>query len=172
MNEHDPQPGNGGQPAAAEGVDEAGALATEETSGEGELSPRQERAIAALMTEQTILRAAQVAGVGERTLHKWLDRPNFAAEYRRVRREAFRQAVGMSQRFASAAVATLAKVMADPQSPYSAKVAAATALLKFGREGIEIEDLQVRVEDLERQAAGAGVVDQPTPGAWASRRVG
>ena len=117
--------------------------------GRTELSPRQERAIAALMTEQSILRAAQVAGVGERTLHKWLDRPHFAAEYRRVRREAFRQAVSLCQRLASSAVATLAKIMADAKAPYSAKVSAAQALLKFGREGIELEDLEARLSALE-----------------------
>ena len=115
----------------------------------GQLTTRQERAIAALMTEQTILRASEAAGVNERTLHKWLNEPLFSAEYRRVRREAFRQAVSLCQRLASSAVATLAKIMADTKAPYSAKVSAAQALLKFGREGIELEDLEARLSALE-----------------------
>ncbi len=121
--------------------------------GHPELTPKQSRAIAALMTEQSILRASEVAGVAERTLHVWLALPHFAAEYRRVRREAFRQAVSLSQRYATAAVVSLAKILADAKAPYSAKVSAAQALLKFGRDGIEIEDLEVRVDELERTVA-------------------
>ena len=117
------------------------------------LTPRHHRAIAALMTEQSIHRAAEVAGVCEKTLHVWLSLPHFSAEYRRVRREAFRQAVSLSQRYATAAVVSLAKILADAKAPYSAKVSAAQALLKFGRDGIEIEDLEVRVDELERTVA-------------------
>ena len=144
-----PARGETAAPSAVPVVDPEAEQEIDNDEGRTELSPRQERAIAALMTEQSILRAAQVAGVGERTLHKWLDRPHFAAEYRRVRREAFRQAVSLCQRLASSAVATLAKIMADTKAPYSAKVSAAQALLKFGREGIELEDLEARLSALE-----------------------
>ena len=54
------------------------------------------------------------------------------------------------------AVATLVKVMQDGAAPPSAKVSAAGMLLKFGREGMELDDLAERVETLERGAAGNG----------------
>ena len=133
----------------------------------GQLTTRQERAIAALMTEQTILRASEAAGVNERTLHKWLNEPLFSAEYRRVRREAFRQAISLCQRLSASAVATLAKILGDAKAPYSAKVAAAQVLLKFGREGIELEDLEARLAALEQaqaQEAQAAAQDR----AWRS----
>jgi len=37
-------------------------------------------------------------------------------------------------------------------APHHAKVSAATNLLRFGREGIELDDLAARVEALERSA--------------------
>lgn len=44
---------------------------------------------------------------------------------------------------------TLAKVMNDPVAPHTAKVSAANAMLKFGREWIEMDDLAARLEQLE-----------------------
>ena len=43
----------------------------------------------------------------------------------------------------------MAKVMTDPSAPHTTKVSAATAMLRFGREAIEMDDLCARVEALE-----------------------
>jgi hypothetical protein len=114
------------------------------------LTPKQEQALIALLNEPTIERAAKTAGVGERTLHRWLDEPAFSRAYRKARREAFSQAIAASQRYAPVAVQTLAKIMTDGTLSVSARVSAATALLKFSRESIELDDLATRVDDLER----------------------
>ena len=45
------------------------------------------------------------------------------------------------------------RLMTDSVSPAHVRVTAATALLRFGTEGIELDDLAARVEQLE-QAAG------------------
>ncbi len=58
----------------------------------------------------------------------------------------------MTQRYAPLAVNTLAQVMMDAHAPSSSKVAAATTILRFGREGIELDDLGARVEALEQAA--------------------
>jgi hypothetical protein len=115
---------------------------------------RQERAIVALLNEQTIQKAAESVGISDRTLHRWLAEPEFAERYRRARREAFGQAIALTQRYAPLAVNTLAKVMLDAAAPINAKVQAATAILKFGREGLELDDLSARIEALERAACG------------------
>lgn len=119
-----------------------------------QLKPKQERAIVALLNETSIDRAASAAGVGQRTLHRWLKLPEFVERYRQARRDAFNQAISLTQRYASLAVNTLAKTMTDQDAPHHAKVTAATALLKFGREGIELDDLAGRVESLEAAAKG------------------
>ncbi|TVQ62823.1 MAG: hypothetical protein EA378_03145 [Phycisphaerales bacterium] len=114
----------------------------------------QEKAIIALLAEPTIARAARAAGVGERTLHRWMREPVFARAYRAARREAFAQAIAGSHRIAAAAVQTLARIMVDPGAPYAARVQAAGSLLRFSREAIELDDLAGRVDDLERLADG------------------
>jgi hypothetical protein len=50
------------------------------------------------------------------------------------------------------AVGTLVKVMNDMTASPSARVTAAAMLLKFGREGMELDDLAARVEQLEQAA--------------------
>ena len=127
-------------------------LAEETDDLQRALTPVQERAIIALLNEQTISRAAGVAEVGQRTLYRWLRQPEFSRAYREARREAFGQAIALTQRYAPVAVNTLVQVMMDDGAPSSSKVAAATTLLRFGREGIELDDLAVRVEALEQAA--------------------
>ncbi len=118
----------------------------------GHVTAKQERAVVALLNEQTVARAASAARVGERTLYRWLREPAFSRAYRQARRDAFGQAIALTQRYAPLAVNTLAQVMMDAHAPSSSKVAAATTILRFGREGIELDDLGARVEALEQAA--------------------
>ena len=113
------------------------------------LTPKQEKAILALLQEPTIAKAAASAQVGHRSLVRWLTQEDFGRAYRKARREAFGQAIGLTQHYAPLAVNTLATIMADASTPAHARVTAATTLLKFGREGIELDDLAARVEALE-----------------------
>jgi hypothetical protein len=114
------------------------------------LSTKQENAIVALLNEPSVAKAALACGLNQKTIHRWLDEPVFSRAYRKARREAFAQAIAASQRYAPVAVQTLAKIMTDATLSVSARVSAATALLKFSRESIELDDLATRVDDLER----------------------
>ncbi|HRQ73999.1 MAG TPA: hypothetical protein PLU35_13315 [Phycisphaerales bacterium] len=83
-----------------------------------DITARQEKAIAALINETTVARAARTSGIGLRTLHRWLVHdPAFRAAYRSARREAFGQAVALTQRYAPLAVTTLAQILSDPTAP-------------------------------------------------------
>ncbi len=119
------------------------------------LSPKQEKAILALLQEPTIAKAAASAGVSNRSVVRWLTQEDFSLAYRKARREAFSPAIGLTQHYAPLAVNTLATIMADKTAPAHARVTAASTLLKFGREGIELDDLAARVEALEDTAASA-----------------
>jgi len=114
------------------------------------LSHKQEQAILALLAEPTVARAAKASSVGVRTLHRWLREEIFGKAYRLARRETFAQAVSLTQRYAGLAVQTLARVMTDETSPVASRVAAATSMLKFARDSIELDDLADRVEALEQ----------------------
>jgi len=114
------------------------------------LTPKQDQAILALLSEPTISKAASALGVSERTIHRWLEDETFHRAFRKARREAFAQAIAVTQRYAPMAVHALAKVMTDGSVQASARVSAATALLKFSREALELDDLAARIEALER----------------------
>jgi hypothetical protein len=119
--------------------------------GPGEkLTRKQEVAIAALLTAPTIADAADTASISEPTLWRWLQREDFQTAYRQARREAVSQAVAYLQRVAGEAVDTLRAVMQDAQKPASARVSAARAVLDLAIRGVELEDLEARIQTLER----------------------
>jgi hypothetical protein len=113
------------------------------------LSRKQEEAIVALLGQRSMEEAARVAGVGARTLYRWMGEPEFDAAYRKAKRTAFRQSVARLQQASSAAVSTLLKVMVDPSTPASTRVRAADSVLDHSAKAIEIEDIEARVAALE-----------------------
>jgi hypothetical protein len=118
------------------------------------LTPKQHKAIVALLTEPTMAGAAKAAGVGERTLYTWLDDPNFEEAYRLVRRKAVQRAIGRLQQVSSAAVAVLVRVMANEQTPAGTRVIAAKTVLEFSLRAVELEDITARIEALEAAQKG------------------
>jgi transposase-like protein len=114
---------------------------------------KKEEAIAALLTQRNIEEAAKSVGIAPNTLLNWMKDPEFDASYLAARRATFRQSVARLQQASSAAVTTLLKVMVDPATPASTKVRAADSVLDHSAKAIELEDIEARVADLERQAA-------------------
>jgi hypothetical protein len=122
-------------------------------AGHGEkFGRKKEEAIAALLTQRNVDEAARTAGIGTRTLLRWLKIPEFAAAYREARRQAFGQSIARLQQATSAAAATLLKIMVDPSAPASVRVRAADSVFNHAAKAIEIEDIEARVSELERAA--------------------
>jgi hypothetical protein len=113
---------------------------------------KKEAAITALLTQRNLEEAARVTGVAPNTLLKWLKLPAFQTAYREARRAVFGQAVARLQQGTSAAATTLLKMMIDPAAPASVRVRAAEAIFHHAARAIEIEDIEVRVTELERAA--------------------
>ncbi len=65
------------------------------------LSTKQEDAILAVLHEPTLEKAAESVGVDEKSLRRWLKDTEFNKSYREARRETFRQAISLTQRYAS-----------------------------------------------------------------------
>jgi len=116
---------------------------------------KKEEAIAALLTQRNMDEAARAVGVAPKTLLRWLQIPEFQAAYRKARRDAHGQSIARLQQATSAAVSTLLNVMVDPSTPASTKVRAADSVLDHSAKSIEIEDIEVRVAELERGAEAA-----------------
>jgi hypothetical protein len=116
----------------------------------GKFGRKKEEAIAALLTQRNIEEAARVAGIGTNTLLRWLKVPEIQTAYREARRAAFSQSVARLQQGATAAATTMLKLMVDPNTPASVRIRAAESIMNHGTKAIEIEDIEVRVAELER----------------------
>ena len=77
------------------------------------LARKQEAAIAALLSQRTVEDAARVAGIGTRTLFRWLELSEFREAYLQARRQAFGQATARLQQATGAAVSVLLSLMLD-----------------------------------------------------------
>lgn len=122
-----------------------------------ELTARQERAIPALLSERTLAAAARAAGVGERSLRRWLgEDERFRAAYQQARSEAMRQATARIQAASAAAVDTLAELMELKERP-DIRARAALGVLAAAFKAEELENLASRVEALEQSQGSSGV---------------
>ena len=113
---------------------------------------KKEEAIIALLTHRNVEEAAKTVGLSPKTLFRWMQDPEFDADYRKARRDSFHQAVARLQQASSAAVTTLLKLAVDPNAPAAVKARAAYCILTLGTKAMETEDIDVRVTELERAA--------------------
>ena len=116
---------------------------------------KKEEAIAALLSQPNVEQAARIVGGTANTLLRWMNAREFDESYRKARRAAFSQSVARLQQASGAAVSTLLKIMVDSNAPASTRVRAADSVLDHSAKAIEIEDIEVRVAELERAAAAA-----------------
>ena len=114
---------------------------------------KQEKAIVALLNEATTKRAARAAGVSEVTLWRWLQDKGFRAFYMEARRLAVQRAIALTQAATSEAVETLRDIMKTAIASPSARVAAAKAIFDFAMKGIELEDHERRLAEIEEALA-------------------
>ena len=118
---------------------------------EGDLTRKQQRAVAALVAEATFEQAARAAAVGESTLYRWLRQPEFAEALRAARGETFGAALSSVQQAAVQAVQTLRQVMADPDTPPSSRVAAARSVLDMALKAHDLQEIEQRLTAVEEK---------------------
>src|ERR1051325_7790896 len=99
-----------------------------ETDRKNELSPRMERAIAALLETNSLEDAAKAARISARTLRRWRKRDDFRARLREAQDELMMLAVARSHRIVYDSVAALIAMRDDPKFPASARFNAARHL--------------------------------------------
>lgn len=123
---------------------------------DGNLTTQQHKAIAALMVASDILTAAQLAGVGERTLHRWLkEDADFQAALRTAETDAVAGAVRRLVGAADSAVTALVDIM-QGNAAASVRLRAAIALLDQLTKLRQLTDLEARIATLEGQLQSEG----------------
>ncbi len=122
-------------------------------NGDGaKLGKKKSEAIVALLTQRTTEEAARMIGISCSTMFRWMVEPEFKTALREARRAAYGQATARLQQASSTAAAVLIKVMLDPETPASSRVRAAVSVLDHSAKAFELEDIEVRVSELENAA--------------------
>jgi hypothetical protein len=113
------------------------------------LTPRQERAIAALLTAPDQSAAATAAGIGRRTLTRWMADAAFREAYREASARRLWDTIGLLRATSADALATLRTALQSNNE--HVKVRAAVALLEIAVK-VETDELSARVALLEDYA--------------------
>ena len=114
------------------------------------VTPKQEKLIAALLTNGTVQAAATAAGISEATAHRWLrDDAAFEAAYRTARRGAVQHAIARLQQTSGAAVTILLGIAADKHAPASSRITAASKVLDLAIKAVELKAIEARLVTLE-----------------------
>jgi hypothetical protein len=111
---------------------------------------KKEEAIAALLVHRNVEEAARAVGIGTQTLLRWLKIPEFVTEYRKARWEGVQQTIARMQQATGAAGTVVLKLMTDPNVPAAVRLRAAECVFDRAIKGIELEDIDARVSELER----------------------
>jgi len=111
------------------------------------ISNKQEKLIALLLTERTIDEACKKANVAIVTYWRWMQNENFLKHYRKARRGILENTVAKLQSITFAAIDTLERNL-NCENP-SVEVRSAAIILEQSIKGLEILDVENRVEWLE-----------------------
>jgi transposase-like protein len=117
------------------------------------LTPKQRKAVEALLATGEVSATAREIGVSRHTVHRWLKESAFQTAVREAEGQALDELSRLLVRLGRTAIATIAKAMSDPATPPAARVRAADAALGRLLQLRELAQLEARVQALE-QAAG------------------
>jgi len=118
------------------------------SSGENsELTVKQQQFIAALIAGNTIIIAAKVAGISERTAHNWLKLPRVQAAYKAAKSSVYDEALEGLRDSVSQAIDTLKSNLKAIEP--AVQVRAAHIILTQSIQVHKIEALEARIQELE-----------------------
>ena len=113
---------------------------------------KMEEAVAAMLTQRNVEEAGPLGRRLDRHSHAMAEGAGVPEGLPGGPPGSVRQSIARLQQGTSAAATTLLKTMIDPNTPASVRVRAAEAIFNHAAKAIEIEDIEVRVSELERAA--------------------
>lgn len=112
------------------------------------LTKNQLKAIPLILETKSIAEGVKKAGISKTTFYEWLKTPEFKAEFVRQRQELIDLALHELKTSASEAVSVLRELLkADAES---VRLRTAQAILENVLKSIELENIEKRIEELER----------------------
>ena len=116
-----------------------------------EMTPKQEKALVALIRAPTRAAAAKEAGVGVSTLRRWLkEDQNFRAAYKAAMSEMMEDASAQAKQNLSKALGVLADVMENGENS-QVRIAAARSALEYSLKLTDAVETSARLDALEEQ---------------------
>jgi len=116
------------------------------------LTVRQMRGVAAVLKHGGLAQAAREAGIPEPTLKRWNREPAFRQAVQDAQDDGRRDAARYLSYHCVKAAQCLVAALDDADSTWQSKIRAATAILEQARQWCEIEEIEKRLTELERQA--------------------
>ena len=120
---------------------------------------RRARALAALMTSGTVKSAAALSGVGERTLHRWLRDPEFAAQLAQVEAELVDAAARRLLSLTDGAIRSLEQLSVGAEDD-GVRLRTAVAILDQAARWRESVSIEKRVVALEQGVQDGKTIDK------------
>jgi hypothetical protein len=116
-------------------------------SDPAKLTRKQFRAIAGLLAEPTLSKAAAKADVGVSTLRRWWKLPEFQEAFRAAGRQMVQRSIGRLQRMMGMAVSALSRNLKCGKP--SDEIRAAVAILEKSLQGLEVVQMAGKFEELQ-----------------------
>lgn len=127
-------------------------MATSQTTGT--LTPKQQRAVRALLEQKSVGDAAKSIGVGERTLFRWLTDPAFKLALSAAESDLLDAATRRLLSLQDAAIGTFESLLADgSEASDTVRLRAASAVLDHLLKLRELRDIEQRLTALEQTIA-------------------
>ncbi|MDP1547398.1 MAG: hypothetical protein Q8L87_15415 [Anaerolineales bacterium] len=117
-------------------------------NSESSITTKQQKAIAALLSERTAGKAAKAAGIAERTLYTWLNEPNFKAALRSAEKSILDDVTRRLSAGQGLALDTLTKLIQSARHE-STKLRAAVSWLELSLKFRDMQDIEDRLSKLE-----------------------
>ena len=114
------------------------------------MTPKQQKALLALLTNPTKEKAAAAAGITSKTLRGYLADPEFQAEYRKAFAGMVEDATRQAQQAIAPALSTLREVVEDSGEGSQFRISAARSILEYSLKLTELNDILAKLKELEK----------------------
>lgn len=116
-----------------------------------DLSEKQSLAVITLVSGKTRLETAEICGVDESTVFRWLQDAKFEKALKEAQTGVYKDSINELKAASLVAVRTLVEVAQNAEATASARVSASTAILSNCFRAVELVEIQNRLEALQRQ---------------------
>ena len=112
------------------------------------MTPKKQKALAALLTHATKKDAAEAAGIDPRTLRRYFDEDEFQTAYKKAFRDMVEEATRQAQQGIAPALATLRGIVEDSEESAQARIQAAKSTLDYALKLTAQNDILGQLDEL------------------------